>query len=163
MTTNDPIKADAPQNVGDAYRPAPPMNRAANLCCRLGLTVGVAIALAGCNHSPTWLGDDWPSATKEADVTCYSLAKDYVGHADVRAALADGILTEKECHEVIMPYVDADNLRARDELRNEAISAASAGDARSDETGNTDSARQGEHATAKPGRPNHTVDTTEAP
>ena len=44
MTTNDPIKADAREDVGDAYRPAPPMNRATNLRCRLGLTVGVAIA-----------------------------------------------------------------------------------------------------------------------
>lgn len=38
------------QDTGDALRPALPMNRA--VFHRLGLTLGIAIALAGCENSP---------------------------------------------------------------------------------------------------------------
>jgi hypothetical protein len=83
------------------FRPALPMNRA-NLRC-LGLTVGIAIALAGCNRSLP-IAD---TGNGEANPISYSTVAGYAdrdyGEASTiaRRALSDGFLTEAEYDRVI--------------------------------------------------------------
>jgi hypothetical protein len=101
---------------------------------RLGLSVGIAIALSGCRLGPH---QNPATPEKEADAFCYSQARDDAARPAVREALSDGILTDAECSDVIMPLVEASNRDFRARIRreaNEAVRAASAMSAGTAET-----------------------------